>query len=305
MGRKGVLASCFFLNYKTDKAKSCLVFSFYDSLSEALLSLRNSLGTRAFVDLQWCVQAMKILSTMHTGLLLLLIDNPSLRQKWLDQYMDHTIFLLDVCNSLKAAVSSLEKYRLLTEFTIESIKGHTRDPEVLVMEMQRLTMKKNELQGSKSWAKMAVHRCEEWGVPPLRLSHVMRDAQGVVAMVASLLVSVVVTSGVHVGGGGHPIGALDPAGSTMFTQMGEDMWREAGLLEEVERVESVVEEIGEELVGGWVEDEGKLCEIVEVLKRRSNHLKEGLERFEGVVDQVFNEVVDGRNKILHLFGDGT
>lgn len=65
-------------------------------------------------------------------------------------------------------------------------------------------------------------------------------------------------------------------------------------------VEKAVLEIKEEILKGKGVDQKRLRKSIDLLKKSSSTLKEGIEMFEAVVNELFADVVEGRNKLLAM-----
>ncbi|KAH0776042.1 hypothetical protein KY290_007453 [Solanum tuberosum] len=65
-------------------------------------------------------------------------------------------------------------------------------------------------------------------------------------------------------------------------------------------MEKAIMEVKEKFKSGYEEEEIK--RIKDVILEKSIALKAGLEKFESQVDQVFEEVLKGRNKLLQIVG---
>ena len=99
--------------------------AFYSFLSEDLRRLERSLA-EGKVSLRWSVEAMNFLKKMQIELLALfkkckLPITFGAEEDWFNQYMQETAMLLDFCNSLKSAISGINRYRMVVDLTVQKI----------------------------------------------------------------------------------------------------------------------------------------------------------------------------------------
>lgn len=75
-----------------------------------------------FIDLTWMRQAMEILFSLHSDLRSLVGDLgfPIAKwdKKWIDQYLDDTVNLLDICIALNAEISCLDHRHLIVQYVL-------------------------------------------------------------------------------------------------------------------------------------------------------------------------------------------
>jgi len=77
---------------------------------------------KGFIDLIWMQQAMEILFTLHSDLRSLVVDIqfPIAKwdKKWIDEYLDDTVNLLDICIALNAEISRLDHRHLIVQYVL-------------------------------------------------------------------------------------------------------------------------------------------------------------------------------------------
>lgn len=75
-----------------------------------------------FIDLTWMQQAMEVLFTLHSDLRTLVVDLrfPIAKwdKKWIDQYLDDTVHLLDICIAFNAEISCLDHRHLIVQYVL-------------------------------------------------------------------------------------------------------------------------------------------------------------------------------------------
>lgn len=100
--------------------------TFYGALARGLDKLDRSMSEN-FISFQWLKEALNLLKAMHSGVILLIekLDLAvSLRgEEWLNDYMDETLKLLDICNALKVGISGLEHYHMVVELALMKLDG--------------------------------------------------------------------------------------------------------------------------------------------------------------------------------------
>ncbi|PKA46954.1 Protein BPS1, chloroplastic [Apostasia shenzhenica] len=115
--------------------------AFYASLSQDLRHFSAS-PSNGSVPILWFAEAMKFLKNTQLQLQNLLKGSnlpisSEAEEGWFNQCMKSTAALLDLCNSIKSAVSKINQYRMKIEIAIQKIQS-SLDP----VELARL---KNEL----------------------------------------------------------------------------------------------------------------------------------------------------------------
>jgi len=98
-----------------------LLRGFEDALAERLERLKLN-NPKDFIDLTWMQQAIEVLCTMHSDLRSFVVE---LRfpiskwdKKWIDQYLDDTVNLLDICIALNAEISWLDHRHLIVQYVL-------------------------------------------------------------------------------------------------------------------------------------------------------------------------------------------
>ncbi|XP_058088530.1 UPF0496 protein 4-like [Magnolia sinica] len=290
---------------------------FCSSLSKDIERLECSLVDGS-ISLRWSAEAMNVLKKMHFEFLLFVEKSrppiSSEGKDWLDQYMKESVMLLDFCNVLKSAVSRIERYRMVVEFTVRKLNDDDTSIETKKIEMERLERecKKNpaiiEKWGDARLDKI-IWECNESkkGITP-----VMFAIKSTVMIITSLLFSAFIsTATVDVGDreACRKFPQLGLFGSSLMTLVYRYRERiqtpkaNSGMgLVEHEMVERAVDDLKAQIAGGMVEGREKVVRSVEVLNKRSVDLKESLQMFDSAVNGVFDEVIKGRNKLLGMFG---
>lgn len=280
--------------------------AFYHSYSEDLIQLSKSLS-HGSVSLKWPVEAMKILKNMQAELLVLIKKSnmplsfgSSEDADWFHQYMKDTITILDSCNSLKLAVSRVHRYGMIVGIMVNKLIKREGSSKAVEYENQ------NYLNFSN---------LKETVEPYGGMSSEDKSHSSVMVAVSVLLHSAIV-SPVSIKSGG-----CDSAGRCPrlkpFIEMLSTLARElserdptvkngensAGLeLVEHEVVVRVMVDVQAQVMDG-IEDKERFFSSLELLRISSVELKEGIEKLNAAVDDVFDVVIKGRNEMLGVLRD--
>ncbi|KAM0940560.1 hypothetical protein DsansV1_C18g0151551 [Dioscorea sansibarensis] len=347
MGRRrgrSVLPCMHPLLYKLKSSSSQCPFSeeaatFCSSLIECLRKLEESLA-RSSVSLHWSIEAMNVLKKLQLDLLSFLkrFDLPiscEVEQDWFNHYMDATITLLDLCNSMKFAISATHRYRMTVSFAIETLRRYEEDDDLSscmvtlnkIIECKGLESLQQQQQKRKTVFQqhdrmkvcslmMPLKGCSKKHVKSL--SMIIFAAKSVMVILSLLLVSAIV-SPVSIEMEGDCLFRRKFPELKLFMEMLEALvgrFREKSslslsspengsrlVLVEHEMVDKVVGELKEQVVQGVVEDKERFQSGIELLRSKSAELSESVEMFDAAVDEVFNVVIRGRNEMLGVLKD--
>lgn len=297
--------------------------AFYSFLSEGLRQLEQSLAEGS-VSLRWSVEAMNLLKRMQIELLALFkkcklpIAFRS-EEDWFNQYMQETATLLDFCNSLKSAVSGINRYRMVIDLAVQKIAEGNLSCKISLEEvdLQRDGNQRQRFLAANAGAEtVSVGReigCQGSRKTDKSIDAVMLAARCTMIVVSVLLGSAIV-SPVSIDIGSEELTSKFPqlkpfiemlkALVVRFNERALKPKNGSGLvLSEHELVDSMVEKLKAQAEQGDTEKE-KILMSAELLRTRSDDLREGIERFDAVVDEVFEVVIRGRNEMLGVFRDG-
>lgn len=291
---------------------------FCSSLSEDLTKLEQSL-VESSVSLRWSTEAMNMLKKMQVQFLML-AEKSSLPlsldddDDWLDKYMKETVMLLDFCNLLKNAISGMERYRMVVDFTVKKLNDNSSVAANRTA-IEQLEKESTKLQNVEKWGEAQIDKiiseCGKWK----KSTHpVMLAVESTMIIVSLILVSAV-TSPVSIDTGRDVSNEFPQLGSfaasfvTLIYRFRERIRRPEASLNlgfiEKEMVEKMVTDLKKQVAEGMIEDRENLLESVDMLKKRSVDLKKGLEMFDSAVNEVFEEVIRGRKKLLEMLRSST
>ncbi|GLJ24143.1 hypothetical protein SUGI_0460590 [Cryptomeria japonica] len=92
------------------------VNGFYSTLTQGLENLEQAISSHSFMSTDWLQQIVQLLRSLHTEIIHLVqkLQLP-VGDKWLDDYMDESSKLWDVCHVVKGGITGLEQYQNAVE----------------------------------------------------------------------------------------------------------------------------------------------------------------------------------------------
>lgn len=307
---------------------------------ESTLEVDHQSGT---VSMWWCVDAMRLVKRMQREMLAIFrkADVPvaagaGAAGDWFEHYMQETAALLDFCNAFKAAVSRMHRYCMVVDFSAQVIVGRAEDGGTaaasLVVESvgaapataepcQAQAASLAAFRDKMADAKAAVAEAERLERAIIVSGAGRDDASGMVVVTLIAKITTSVLSMFVLQALTAPPATVDDNGGvqpTIASAVAVDVdvvpelepWCESlsliharfpspAAVAEHEKVAMAVRD----LVNGKVGSGGHGEQQEELLRARSGELREGVEMLDSVLDEVFDEVIRGRNEMLGILRD--
>lgn len=298
--------------------------AFYYSLIEDLNQLNQSLSDGS-ISLHWSVEAMNILKKLQVELLTLvkkstLIISHGAEDGWFVQYMQDSMAMLDFCNSLKFAVARMSRSSKMVEIIIQNLSSNGNNLQAVSSKTIKFDEKLDDESQKYLCAKMMREtirlgrrvQAKGKGKENKSITAVMLAAKRTMVVVSALLVSAIV-SPVSIELGDSDLHCkfpqLKPFVDTLstlvsrFHERASTAWKGSGaVLLEHEMVRRAMVDLQAQVVEG-VMDKERFLSSMELLRNSSVGQKEGLEKLDAAVDDVFEVVIRGRNEMLRVVRD--
>jgi hypothetical protein len=104
---------------------------FESKLAEKLEALKLAGEELGFLSIDWFIQAMTVVLATHSNVEALVPDLqfPLTERdgKWVDEYLDDSAKLLDVCNVLKEGISDVEHYQMLVQVALLNLDNNNNE----------------------------------------------------------------------------------------------------------------------------------------------------------------------------------
>ncbi|WJX53363.1 hypothetical protein P8452_39362 [Trifolium repens] len=312
---------------------SSSISGFYNFLTQGLNVLHQSLIlSHNFMSIQFISEVISSLQSFHSQLTLL-VQNLCLPigGKWLDEYMDESSRLWDICHVLKSSITGLENYSSAGSNIATSLDGfHHLTHQVSHQVIRAINICQREVLGleeeNKSMVETRIQSLSQSLNQNISLESKLNEYNGfrgvlyAMRRVSSLLLMILL-SGVsycwssscfdHQECEGNFV-----CGSSFMVSMARLQQKVANeidnsnvepgiLLHEFQEAKVAVEELKVELERRMVvyEEEFEIQGKVEKLKSCFGLLKCGVENLIGKVDDFFDEIVEGRKKLLDMCSD--
>ncbi|KAJ7525473.1 hypothetical protein O6H91_17G052900 [Diphasiastrum complanatum] len=311
------------------------VNAFRENVILGIERLADSLGPD-FVTLEWLQQAVDFLRSTHAGVLNFVdrLQLPiSAGEEWINEYMNESAKLLDVCNLLKRGIGGLGHYQMHVELVLRALQNSSNsqgsgkgqfnrvmqylaDCEIEAVKLDRenrpLAEEKVEALG---WSADSYAGRKVADLPGVDSALVlMRNTSYVVAKI--LLCGLV-----HASGAGRVLkpeltpsdGAWGACVSRMQRRFSEEIRQKQEcivFLHEFEQLHVLLQNLSVQMqaVQGKVQSrtyEMRMKLEVQKLKQSSDKLKNGLEVVEWHVNNFFDEIIEGRTNLLTSLSQST
>ncbi|KAJ1274952.1 hypothetical protein BS78_05G098700 [Paspalum vaginatum] len=295
-------------------------------------------GHPGSVSMRWCTDAMRLVKRMQREMLAIFRKADvsaavvsscnagagaaagAATGDWFEHYMQETAALLDFCNVFKAAVSRMHRYCMVVDFAAQvgrAAGGDAAAAVSLVVESTAAHCTAEPCQAASSAAardkiadaKAAVTEAERLGRAIVSGASGDAGAMVIVTLVAKITTSILsmfvlqaLTSPATV-----DAGCVQPTIASAVDVPDLEPWCESlsliharfpspATVAEHEKVATAVRD----LIDGKRDGGGHRDQQEELLRARSGELREGVEMFDCVLDEVFDEVIRGRNEMLGI-----
>ncbi|GMH21799.1 hypothetical protein Nepgr_023641 [Nepenthes gracilis] len=289
-----------------------LASGLFSSLAIDLQELRESLEDKS-ISLQWCSVAMLFIRKMHSHFLLFTekyqVPMSLDRANAMDEYLRESLDLLDTCILLKSAISGISRYKLMVDFVEERLSDDGYPSARNIRIKRPAAGADDNLFDIKRWKDKVITASKtKLKCSNMHDIHAISTAMKVISVLVCCSILHPIPLKLDVEVHNHEFARCDFISGSIqkLVSCFEEIFRCAGergrlFLSESSMVEDAMAEFTAKLTEGKELEKEKISESLDMIRKRSLALKEGLDSFESVVNEVFEDVLVGRKKVLGLF----
>ncbi|KAG8070998.1 hypothetical protein GUJ93_ZPchr0006g46012 [Zizania palustris] len=310
------------------KPSPSTVAAYYTTLASGLDDLDRSLASAEFVSMASLRAALALIRAAHAGLTRLVgsLHLPG-GAAWLDEYMDETSRLSDACRALRVGAAAIEGYSASASRLASALRAAAPSTAYLSLEVTRairacrrdaMAIKEENRVLVETRAEALALRLAET-VPPDAKFTAFNGFRGVLCatrVLTSFLLTLLSWGVLHYCPDAAAAGATDCGayfGAAFASALARAQQRaavEAGraaaacgsggaMMHEFRRARTAVEQAKDAM-----ERAGDVAAAASEISLRADALRSGCEDVIALIDDLFDEVVEGRKKLLDLCSGG-
>ncbi|XP_071699060.1 uncharacterized protein [Rutidosis leptorrhynchoides] len=315
----------------TTTATTTTVNEFYDFLTGSLDNIYNAFHSHNIMSIHFLQLVLSFLQSFHSQLTILVhkLQLP-VGGKWLDEYMDDSARLWDICHVLKSGISNMENYCSMGVNMLSMLENNDLNPQIsrevlrMITRCQRESVRLEEENKSllETRIKPISMEFDESALIQSRFNgfHGFRGVLYALRNISSLLLKIMVNGLVYcsnetslssvfcqkttnynenhiVFGSSFMVSAKRLNDKVKETEEGQN----GILLDEFRNTRNITDELKTRFDGiRGLELDFDISERVEKVKNCFEELQCGVENTIVQLDDFFDEIVESRKKLLHL-----